>query len=350
MKGIFFITALLIILTSGTLLLSKEWISEDESEEQILADVKEIKKYRRAVIEWSIFSPLEIFPYENKSVDGLQITLPYGRTARLRGVCIGLFHYVRDDMNGVEADLFNYVGGDARGVQASLVNINRGDVSGLQVSLANYVSGNARGVQAALMNITNTSTKGVQTGLVNYTKEIQGPQIGLINYCEKMNGSQIGIINICHEMDGMPIGLINIILNGQLDVSIWGSLGTLGNISLIMRANKYAYGITMFGYDWRGSGSEKIDNASIGFGLGMRLPFKSFFLDYDFSFHFVLEEYNKNSFEGDGYYISKHRLMAGWQIIKFIGIFVGFVNNTYIGTETNGRIVDFTFGINLNVL
>ncbi|MDH5718332.1 MAG: hypothetical protein OEZ22_11955 [Spirochaetia bacterium] len=397
MKKLQIALSITILVFLATPLLGQEQTqSKPEKEETIKESVKEEKDYKTAIIEWSIFSPWEMHPGDNKSINGLHLMLPYGRAANMNGLALGYVHWVDNDMNGVELDFFSYVGNNSRGVQASFlnysgnsmtgvqpafVNIAKANMTGVQPSFVNYAGGNMTGIQPAFvnyagndmigfqpsfvnfsnnmvglqtsfLNIVKNETKGAQVSYVNYSSEIEGLQLGFINYAKKVNGAQVGLINISHKMEGVPVGLINIVLDGSLDASLWSSLSTMSNMAVVMRASKYTYAITMLGYDSRDAAKEKVDAASVGFGFGIRLPYQSFFVDFDYSFHQAAEKYNKDLFKDKNYTLTKIRVMPGYQIMKQLSVFGGFINNSYYKNKTynHGRQVDLAFGVNVGIL
>ncbi len=327
------------------------------------SDSKGATAYREVPVEFSLYSPVEIFRDPRKRVNGFQLSLIYGNTFAFRGFSTGLIHAVDEDMTGFQLNLSNIVKGTARGVQAGL--INRGAAfNGMQAAIINITTPSSRGFQLGLINMStafleenNTfleadTLKGLQLGIFNISDNINGVQVGFINVADSVRGLQLGLINISDSVEGIPIGLINIYTEGAWDISSYFSLNTLLNIAVRSRG-KLSYGIFMLGYDPRSDRS--LDRASLGFGFGFHLEIGLFHIDTDLTYHLTSKGFNDDLFNHDsgtnsGYGTIKLRLLPGWQIINRISIFAGPVCNIYPPINRDfGYRFDFNAGITITI-
>jgi TolB-like protein len=119
--------------------------------------------------QFAFMSPVA-FPAGNK-INGIALSLPYGRLESLRGIQAGVLNQVTENVNGIQAGVVN-ISGDDRGLQAGVFN------------MANDV----RGLQGGVVNIS-TSSKGIQAGLVNITGNCRCLQVGLINIWKTADGA-----------------------------------------------------------------------------------------------------------------------------------------------------------------
>ncbi len=121
-------------------------------------------------IQLALVTPVQIFP-ESYSINGLRISLLYGRNANVSGLDIGL--------------------------------------------VTHTTSGKSMGVNWGGVNLTDANFTGLQVGWVNYCKgDFEGLQYGFFNHAEYANGLQLGFVNHAGRLKGLQIGLVNIIQKG----------------------------------------------------------------------------------------------------------------------------------------
>lgn len=104
-------------------------------------------------------------------VDGVGISLIYGRLESLRGI---------------QAGVLNHVVGTSTGIQAGALNVSA-DNLGMQAGAYNSAD-ELRGMQAGVVNVS-TSSKGMQAGLVNITGNCRCVQFGLVNIWKSPDGA-----------------------------------------------------------------------------------------------------------------------------------------------------------------
>ena len=122
-----------------------------------------------------MFTPVQLFAEKNH-IEGIRLTLLYGRNASVKGLDIGFVKHTTE--------------GKSVGVQWGFINLVESDFVGWQ----------ANGV-----NITKGECEGFQLGPVNYAKKMNGVQVGLVNYAGTMKGLQIGLVNIIKKGGTFPV-------------------------------------------------------------------------------------------------------------------------------------------------
>lgn len=146
----------------------------------------------RTVLQLSLLNPVQLFPASH-DVDGLRLTLIYGKNRDLRGVALGGIYdeidrdlsgvqmtlvvgRVREDFTGIQmAAICSLAGSDFEsafaGVQTACFYTSAGgDLAGLQVAPifgVGRILGNLRGIQIAGSACSTVGdAKGVQTSLI----------------------------------------------------------------------------------------------------------------------------------------------------------------------------------------
>ena len=126
-------------------------------------------------VQLSLFTPVQIFN-ENIPIQGVRISLIYGRSVSVTGLDWGLVNRTTT--------------GKFKGAQFGAVGVTDADFVGLQNNWVNVVEGNI---------------VGVQWGVVNYANYTNGLQLGLVNYSGTMKGIQIGFVNIIGQGGQFPV-------------------------------------------------------------------------------------------------------------------------------------------------
>jgi hypothetical protein len=134
---------------------------------------------------------------ENSKVDGVRLSVLYGKTESLEGIDFGFFSYSEAGRLSGAAFVFglHQLTGDMDGGLAwSLVNIHSGNDRGLNLAFVNKVNNVESGVDLAFVNVADGKTL-VDIGAVNLSDSSK-VQVGIINVTEKLEGIQIGFINV----------------------------------------------------------------------------------------------------------------------------------------------------------
>lgn len=129
-------------------------------------------------IQLALVTPVQIFP-ESYSINGLRISLLYGRNANVSGLDIGLITHTTS--------------GKSMGINWGGVNLSDADFTGLQGGWVNYCKGDFEGLQYGFFNHAEYAN-GLQLGFVNHAGRLKGLQIGLINIIQK--GGQFPVFPI----------------------------------------------------------------------------------------------------------------------------------------------------------
>jgi len=142
---------------------------------------------------------------EDPKVDGVRLSILYGKTQSLNGLDFGFFSYSEAGKLSGAAFVFglHQLTGDMDG--------------GLAWSLVNIHSGNDRGLNAAFVNKVNSVPSGVDIGFVNLADGKTMVDIGALNLSDSST-VQVGIINVTKKIEGIQIGLINVADNGFFKV------------------------------------------------------------------------------------------------------------------------------------
>ena len=137
----------------------------------------------------ALLTPVQAFPEEDP-INGVRLTLAYGRSASVTGVDLALLvaHTTRDFL----------------GVQITTVGLNEGSFTGVGIGVVNIAEGPFEGLQYGFVNSVQ-SGRGVQLGGVDYARNFRGLQIGLVNYAETLEGVQVGLINIIRSGGVLPV-------------------------------------------------------------------------------------------------------------------------------------------------
>jgi len=126
-------------------------------------------------IQLALFNPVQIVP-ENNSIEGLRISLIYGKN---------------NNVSGFDWGFVSSTTGNQVGIQWGGVGLNDGNFNGWQ---NNFVS------------ITKGNFLGLQSGFVSYNAgKVNGLQFSVFNYAATLNGLQLGLINIIGSGGFMPV-------------------------------------------------------------------------------------------------------------------------------------------------
>lgn len=142
---------------------------------------------------------------EDPKVEGVRLSILYGKTESLNGLDFGFFSYSEAGKLSGAALVFG-------------LHMLSGDMDGgLALSLVNIHSGNDRGLNAAFVNKVNNVESGVDLGFVNLADGQTMFDIGAVNLSESST-VQVGIINVTKKIEGIQIGFINVADNGFFKV------------------------------------------------------------------------------------------------------------------------------------
>lgn len=204
-------------------------------------------------------------------------------------------------------------------------NIAGGAVVGVQAAGGfNIASGPVRGVQAAGGFNVSEGLRGAQLAIINISGDVTGAQVGVINVAGKVKGAQIGVVNMNEDIKGVPLGLLTISRKGMFHPQLtWSSARGVGGGLKI--GSRHIYSV-IDGAIHPGPG----DNPwSVLFGLGVRLPISSFYLDIDASTGNLLIPSLWRSHRRV-HILTQLRAVAGWQPLSHLGVFAGgSLNMTY---------------------
>lgn len=196
--------------------------------------------------QMALYNPLQIVD-EDTDVQGVRLSLIYGKNATVEGVDVGVvaqsrdaqglvlagLHIVDEDFQGIQVSAGAATHGSASGVQASFFLNAARDLEGIQLSTVNLLQESSQAIQAATFaNLDKGDLTGVQLALLNHAVRLGGIQLGAVNLAESTDGVQvgaiwnyaehtasglqIGLINRADELDGVQIGLLNFCSNGFL--------------------------------------------------------------------------------------------------------------------------------------
>jgi hypothetical protein len=266
-------------------------------------------------------------------------------TGNVNGVKVsGLFNYNAGYVDGIQTSgIFNYTGGDTNGIQGTgIINYTGGNAQWIQGSgIANIAIGDVNGVQGSgIANIAGGNVNGLQfSGIANYAGGLQGVQAGILNIINKdqedTKGVQIGMVNISRSDNVLPIGLVNIIKNGILHPSVYIDDMLFSNFSF-RSGTKNFYVLLSVGFggnDYNGNpvyaGAENRYLVSRA-GIGVEIPIRKAFIDFDASFGKINNIYENLSFESDEYsngdngtFDFQLRLIGGYKFFKRLGVYGG---------------------------
>jgi hypothetical protein len=120
-------------------------------------------------VQLALFNPVQIVP-EGNSIEGLRISLIYGKNRNVTGFDWGL----------VSTTTGNQVG-----IQWGGVGYNEGDFKGWQYNFVSYTKGNFLGLQSGFVSYNGGKVNGLQFSVFNYAATLNGVQLGLINVIGK---------------------------------------------------------------------------------------------------------------------------------------------------------------------
>ncbi|MDJ0785927.1 MAG: phaC PHA synthase [Myxococcota bacterium] len=150
------------------------------------------------------FSTVGVRAPDDPHVNGIRLSVLYGRNQRVRGVDLGVIAQSRTgDLTGFGAVLgLGRLDGDLRGCHASVIN---------------HHTGRDRGVNAAFVNQVQAMDAGVNLGFVNTTNDFAMVDVGGINVSDR-GVVQVGFLNVTRRLRGVQIGFLNVADNGFLPV------------------------------------------------------------------------------------------------------------------------------------
>ncbi len=287
------------------------------------------------------FSMSEMAAPGKKIINNFSLNLLAGHAARLRGVEFGgLGNYYSEDVKGVQfGGLANIVKGKTAAAQfAGLGNLNFDDYTGAQFAgIANIVPGNIKGAQVAgIGNLNIGDLGGVQiAGITNIHRgNLEGAQIaGILNITEKVEtGFQIGLFNFAKENNGIPIGLVSYVKKDGLRFDVWTDEAIFTKVGLRTGTRRF--------HNMLFIGKQVTDPLSwtIGFGFGPHFNLgKSGYLETDLIYQALGDQTigGLTNWE-DNSYMSKIRILYGWEINKFISIYAGPTFNTFYSKVNDG--------------
>jgi hypothetical protein len=222
------------------------------------------------------------------------------------------------------------------GFQVSgILSVSGRSLRGLQIAgITNQVRGDSRGVQVAAINNTTTgNVSGMQISLVNYGADVGGAQIGLVNVARRIHGLQLGLVNVATESSagGAPIGLLSLSPDGHRAVEAWVADVIPGRLGVkIGSRNLY----TLLAV------AASNEHLAAGAGLGIHLPARRFYLDFDLSFYEVREE---DFGEAEGIdAMAEARAMIGIPLDLGLSVFAGISSTGVMSWDPAHRARDIS--------
>lgn len=266
-------------------------------------------KYKEVRFNVGLLPPLSINGQQAKAkkIRDVEIrntasfSLLWGRSGALDGVAMSVGgSYVRDLVEGAQLSV--------------LANIAPGKLDGAQLSYGANIGGSVRGAQLGLYNHAN-ALAGAQLGVVNFGRDVRGAQVGLANVGRQVHGIQLGLFSFADSADAQ-IGLFT----GTREHGVHPSLSTtdtgLLEVALRFPANR-TYSEMIMGLHPMGAG----EAWTFGFALGVHNPLSHrLFLDVDLA---SLGVANGVGFRVPLGFMSKLRVMLGWQPYKRLAVFGG---------------------------
>ncbi len=310
---------------------------------------------------------LGFFATEQDALRGLALSLFVNVTHRdSKGVTASLVNVTLDDVTGLSASglvdyvaadvvglqmgwLYTHAGGDLKGVQLSgLGSLALGDVTGVQWGYVFAAAkGDATGWQSGLLALTLGDVRGLQTGLVTHAHDLKGLQFGLVHVVsgDRFTGAQLGLVNVAaveqaraaqiglvnvdtgrhrglqlglvnyaDDVD-VPIGLLSIVKKGMLHGNFWSSDTAVVNMGLKL-GSRYIYNIYTIGM--QPLVAER--TLQYGMGLGGHIPINErWFIDTDI----LTLRINATDDFSEAAYMSKWRVLAGWQVDERVALIFG---------------------------
>jgi hypothetical protein len=142
---------------------------------------------------------------DNPNVDGIRLSIIYGKNSMMSGLDLGFFSMSESRSLSGAAFVFGVhrlTGGMDGGAAFSLVNLHKGNDSGLN---------------AAFVNMVDSAEGAVELGFVNIASGRTMVDIGALNVAGQST-AQFGFINVAKKIDGLQIGFINVAENGFFKV------------------------------------------------------------------------------------------------------------------------------------
>lgn len=144
--------------------------------------------------------PNRAFP-DDAVVDGMRVSLLWGKNARTSGFDLGLFSVSETTTRTG----FALVGGVSR---------VSGNVEGaVSLSFMNYHSGRDSGFNCAFINRVNDTQNAFNLGLLQLAEGRTSIDVGALNV-SKRSEFQFGFVNVTDQIDGLQLGFINLAENG----------------------------------------------------------------------------------------------------------------------------------------
>lgn len=264
---------------------------------------------------WSHNLSVNLFVGEAHAIHGLQFSLLFNRNlGDMRGLQAAAGFNVAVESEGVQLGFGNAVT-DHRGIQVGAVNI-ASRTTGVQAGALN-AAGNQKGLQAGLANGARERT-GAQVGLVNAAWRGTGAQIGVLNAAGRFKGAQVGLINVAGHSEGAVIGLLNIIGNGLHDLETTVDEKSMLRTALLLGGT---HNYTWYSFDMKARSPRHLWGGSAG--LGLHLPRKPFYLDWDLGGGWL-----GNENDWDNYSVTaRTRGLLGYQPMRYFSLFGGLSYN-----------------------
>lgn len=259
----------------------------------------------------------------------------------------GIFSFARGDLSGAQASgVFNLAQGNVSGGQGSgvinlaqgavaggqaggVINLAFGSLTGLQLSgVSNIAVGDVHGLQASgVVNIAQGDVEGVQAaGVVNIAGAVNGGQLGIVNIARgAVRGTQLGLVNVARQSN-LSLGLVNIVRDGRYHLDIYGSETGFINVSF-RHGSRYLHNIFTFG--------KRVQDAgwSYGVGLGGHVPIRPWvYIDIDLLTHQIVDGVPM----GELALLNQVRVVAGFQVIRWLAITLGLSYNVLVTTRGDG--------------
>ena len=142
---------------------------------------------------------------DDPSVNGVRLSIFYGKNQKVRGVDFGLLSLSETvDLSGL-------------GLVLGMGKVTGTMSGGAAISLINLHTGSDTGLNAAFINLLNNAGSAVDVGFLNIADGATLVDIGGLNVSNSST-VQLGFINVTKKIKGVQIGFLNVAENGFLPV------------------------------------------------------------------------------------------------------------------------------------
>lgn len=266
--------------------------------------------YHDVVFDVGVFPPLSVNGQiaKKQGIDDRTIrntaslSLLWGRAGAVDGVAMSMgASFVRDRVQGAQLSM--------------IASVTRGEVEGAQLSWGVNVAGEATGAQLGAVYNHVDAIRGAQAGTVNFGRDVRGAQLGVINVGRRVRGAQVGLFSFADSADAQ-VALFSATREFGVHPSLYTSDTGLLGVALRFPARR-TYSELMMAMHPMGSGQ----GWTFGLAFGVHNPLAHrMFLDIDLA---TLGIANGLDFRVPLGWMSKLRLMVGWQPYERLAVFGG---------------------------